>query len=123
MQVVDHVLSSQNILLFQHRAYRQHAIQVGVAARLHFAELLEGSKDVPSPILILGVPGDLMKHKKGLYSLWPQEVMGVLPCAQSAWAFVDGYDHDSSSNKRCERRDKPRCSAHLMSSSSHDAQQ
>ena len=43
--------------------YRQNAVQVGVSTRLHFAELFKCPEDVPSPVLILGIPSDLMQKK------------------------------------------------------------
>ena len=43
--------------------HRQNAVQVGVSTRLHFAELLKRPEDVPSPVLILGIPSDLMQKK------------------------------------------------------------
>ena len=70
-----------SLLLVQYEAYRKYAIQVGVAAAVHLAELLKSSEDVPSPVLVLGISSDLMKHKQGLYSLWPQQIVGVLPKA------------------------------------------
>ena len=43
--------------------HRQNAVQVGVSTRRHFAELLKRPEDVPSPVLILGIPSDLMQKK------------------------------------------------------------
>jgi len=60
-------------------SYRQTAVQVGIAALLHAAVLVEGSEDVPGPFPEVLLARHPPQHKQALHRLRPQQVVRVLP--------------------------------------------
>jgi len=48
------------------RAYRQGTAHVGTAARLHLAQVLKHPEDMPSLVLTLGIPSNLMRKEQQL---------------------------------------------------------
>lgn len=56
-------------------AYREHAVQVGVATCLDFGKLLKCSEDMPAPLLVHGIPSDLVQDEKRLDCLRSQQVV------------------------------------------------